>query len=112
MERVVADSQTNSQAHVIGEQTNYSTNKPTWKSGGSNNNDGNKYRIYTKQGNPVGYNEDGWDNHFWWKYIIEDVRGECAAMLYEDVKYVAKVIRLSFHDCKGHSEGYGCVMDV
>ncbi len=62
------------------------THKPAWKSGGSNNNDGNKYRIYTKQGNPVGYNEDGWDNHFWWKDIIEDVRGECAAMLYEDVK--------------------------
>jgi len=29
-------------------------------------------------------------------------------MFYEDLEYVAKAIRLSFHDCKGHSEGYGC----
>mmetsp|Transcript_22905 Transcript_22905/g.34125 ORF Transcript_22905/g.34125 Transcript_22905/m.34125 type:complete len:554 (-) Transcript_22905:88-1749(-) len=85
------------------------TNKPTWKSGGSDNGDKySKYRIYTKQDNPVGYNEEGWDKHFWWKDVIEDVRGECAAMFYEDLEYVAKAIRLSFHDCKGHSEGYGC----
>lgn len=29
-------------------------------------------------------------------------------MFYQDLDYVAKAIRLLFHDCKGHSEGYGC----
>ncbi|KAL7490520.1 hypothetical protein ACHAWT_000093 [Skeletonema menzelii] len=90
---------------------NKPTQKPTWKSGGgggSNNNDGDKYRIYTRDGNPVGYSPDGWDTHFWWRNVIADVRQECAAMLYQDLEYVAKVIRLSFHDCKGRDEGYGC----
>ena len=81
------------------------TSKPTWNKP-TNPSGVKRYEIYTAEENPVGHGN--WDDHFWWKDIIASVRKECTAIFREDYKNVAKTIRLLFHDCKGHSEGYGC----
>ena len=86
----------------------WSTPKPTWNSGSQTDYD--KYRIYTKDGNPVGYYEKGWDYHdAFWRDIISQARSECRKLFEQDKNYIAKAIRLSFHDCHGYDGCNGCV---
>ena len=65
------------------------------------------YEVYTKFGQRAGYNNDGWEGDGYWGPKMQQVREDCAAMFHEDLLYLAKSIRLVFHDCMGN-EDYGC----
>jgi hypothetical protein len=65
------------------------------------------YEVYTKNGQRAGYNNNGWENDGYWGPKIQQVREECAVMFHQDMLYLAKAIRLVFHDCMGN-EDYGC----
>mmetsp|Transcript_23459 Transcript_23459/g.35351 ORF Transcript_23459/g.35351 Transcript_23459/m.35351 type:complete len:521 (+) Transcript_23459:39-1601(+) len=65
------------------------------------------YEIYTMNGQRAGYNLDGWEGDGFWGPKLQKVREECAVMFHQDMLYLAKAIRLVFHDCMGN-EDYGC----
>ena len=78
-----------------------------YKSGGYYSGSNSDYEVYTKNGQRAGYNDDGWESDGYWGPKIQKVREECAVMFHQDMTYLAKVIRLVFHDCMGNSD-YGC----
>ena len=65
------------------------------------------YEIYTQDGHRAGYSLDGWENDGYWGPKIHQVRESCAVAFYKDLTYLAKAIRLVFHDCMGQGP-YGC----
>jgi hypothetical protein len=81
----------------------YKSSSTSSGSSGSNND----YEVYTKNGQRAGYNNNGWEGDGYWGAKIEKVREECAIMFYEDLLYLAKAVRLVFHDCMGN-DTYGC----
>jgi hypothetical protein len=64
-----------------------------YKSGSSD------YAVYTRYGQRAGYNKDGWEDDGYWGSKLTQVREACAAEFYKDLTYLAKSIRLVFHDC-------------